>query len=58
MDKIIKSSKQTLNINQAGSIKLLLGDSIFVFWLSIFHRIMPHVDCLYNNVQAVNTDPV
>lgn len=58
MDKIIESSQQTLTINQAGSIKRLLNDSIFVFWLSIFHKIMPHVDCLYNNVQAVNTDPV
>lgn len=58
MDKIIESSQQTLTINQAGSIKRLLSDSIFVFWLYIFHKKMPHVDCLYNNVQAVNTDPV
>jgi len=58
MDKIIESSQRTSIINQAGSIKRLLSDSIFVFWLSIFHKIMPHVDCLYNNVQAVNTDPV
>lgn len=58
MDKIIESSQQTLTINQAGSIKRLLSDSIFIFWLSIFHKIMPHVVFLNNNAQAVNTDPV
>jgi hypothetical protein len=58
IDKIIESSQQTLTINQARSIKRLLSNSIFIFWLSIFHKIMPHVDCLYNNVQTVNTDPV
>lgn len=58
MDKIIETSLQTKTINQATGIKRLLQDSDFIFWLNIFHNIMPHVDCLYNSVQARNTDPV
>ncbi|KAE9522751.1 hypothetical protein AGLY_016860 [Aphis glycines] len=45
-------------INQATGIKRLLTDVTFIFWLTIFHKIMPHIDCLYNNVQAKNTDAV
>jgi hypothetical protein len=28
----------------------------FLFWLSFFHRIMPHVDLLYDQLQSRNTD--
>ncbi|KAE9522185.1 hypothetical protein AGLY_017445 [Aphis glycines] len=58
MDKIIETSLQAKTINQATGIKRLLEDSDFIFWLTIFHKIMPHVDCLYSSVQARKTDPV
>ncbi|KAL4126426.1 hypothetical protein QTP88_010648 [Uroleucon formosanum] len=58
MDKIIETSLQAKTINQATGIKRLLEDSDFIFWLNIFHKIMPHVDCLYSSVQARKTDPV
>lgn len=58
MDKIIETSLQTKTINQATSIKRLLENSDFIFWLTIFHKIMSHVDCLYSSVQARKTDPV
>lgn len=58
MEKIIDVSLQSSSINQATGLKLLLQDSNFIFWLNCFHKIMPHVDCLYNAVQAKNTDPV
>nr|CAH7765391.1 unnamed protein product [Callosobruchus chinensis] len=36
----------------------MLQDSKFVFWLIVFHRILPHADILYNQLQKTVTDPV
>jgi len=58
MDKIVSISLQNSTINQATGLKRLLTDATFIFWLTIFHKIMPHVDCLYNAVQAKNIDAV
>eukprot|EP00102_Acyrthosiphon_pisum_P013340 XP_008182878.1 PREDICTED: uncharacterized protein LOC103309376 [Acyrthosiphon pisum] len=58
MEKILNISLQNSTINQATGLKRLLTDANFIFWLTIFHKIMPHVDCLYNVVQAKNTDAV
>jgi hypothetical protein len=30
----------------------MLNDKHFLFWLSYFHRIMPHVDLLYDQLQS------
>ncbi|GBM20893.1 hypothetical protein AVEN_253699-1 [Araneus ventricosus] len=48
--KIESTSKQTVAINQAGAIRRMLEDSKFVFWFTVFHNIMPHVDVLYNQL--------
>ncbi|VVC30074.1 Ribonuclease H-like domain,HAT, C-terminal dimerisation domain,Domain of unknown function DUF4371 [Cinara cedri] len=58
MDKIVSISLQSCTINKATGLKRLLTDETFIFWLTIFHKIMPHVDCLHKVVQAKNTDPV
>ncbi|XP_050435438.1 zinc finger MYM-type protein 1-like [Adelges cooleyi] len=58
MEKIIDVSSQSATINQATGLLLLLKDSTFIFWLDCFHKIMPHVDCLYKAVQSQNIDPV
>ncbi|GBM86086.1 hypothetical protein AVEN_269261-1 [Araneus ventricosus] len=34
----------------------MLEDSKFVFWLTVFHNIIPHVDVLYNQLQRTRTD--
>ncbi|GBN92193.1 hypothetical protein AVEN_213017-1 [Araneus ventricosus] len=56
MGKIVSTSKQAVAINQAGAIRRMLEDSKFVFWLTVFHNIMPHVDVLYNQLQKTRTD--
>ncbi|GBL99104.1 hypothetical protein AVEN_64104-1 [Araneus ventricosus] len=56
MGKIESTSKQAAAINQAGAIRRMLEDSKFVFWLTVFHNIMPHVDVLYNQLQKTRTD--
>ncbi|CAH1998384.1 unnamed protein product [Acanthoscelides obtectus] len=58
MEKIEATSKQTVTINQATGIGRMLQDSKFVFWLTVFHRILPHADILYNQLQKTVTDPV
>jgi len=58
MEKIEATSKQTVTINQATGICRMLKDSKFVFWLTVFHRILPHADILYNQLQKTVTDPV
>ncbi|GBL93496.1 hypothetical protein AVEN_59692-1 [Araneus ventricosus] len=56
MGKIESTSKQAVAINQAGAIRCMLEDSKFVFWLTVFHNTMPHVDVLYNQLQKTRTD--
>ena len=40
----------------AGGIKRLLADLEFLFWLEFFSKIMPHIDILYNQLQARDID--
>lgn len=58
MDKIKATSNQTITINQAGALRRMLLESIFIYWLNVFHRIMPHVDIICNQLQKRNTSPV
>jgi hypothetical protein len=58
MNKIEETSKQTTTINQACGISRMLQDPIFLFWLTMFSRIMPHCDILYNQLQKTCTDAV
>ncbi|GBM99598.1 hypothetical protein AVEN_99696-1 [Araneus ventricosus] len=50
------TSKHAVAINQAGAIRRMLEDSKFVFWLTAFDNIMPHIDVLYNQLQKTRTD--
>jgi hypothetical protein len=34
----------------------MLYDKHFLFWLSFLHRIMPHVDLLYDHIQSRNAN--
>jgi hypothetical protein len=45
-------------INQAMSIKRMLQDGRFIFWLTFFQYIMPHVDVLFEELQKRKVDPV
>ncbi|XP_023312056.1 zinc finger MYM-type protein 1-like [Anoplophora glabripennis] len=58
MQQIQEQFSSAKAINQASAIERLLHDKVFLFWLNIFHNIMPHVDILYNQLQTRITDPV
>lgn len=36
----------------------MLEDEAFCFFLALFHKIMPNVDMLFNQLQKRNIDPV
>lgn len=58
MEKIQSTSRQSDTITKAGALFRLLQDSKFIFWLAVFHRIMPHVSILYSQLQKRTTDSV
>lgn len=43
---------------EAAHCERMLEDEAFCFFLSLFHKIMPHVDMLYNQLQKRNIDSV
>ena len=45
-------------LTQACAYKLLLNEINFVFWLTFFHKIMPHVEIIFCQLQKRNIDPV
>ncbi|CAH1108818.1 unnamed protein product [Psylliodes chrysocephalus] len=52
-----KNIKLNSTIEQAGAYKLRLQNRDFIFWLTIFHKIMPHVELIFKQLQTINTDP-
>lgn len=56
--KIEATSNQTITINQAGALRKMLLESTFIYWSNVFHRIMPHLDIIYNQLQKRSTSPV
>lgn len=49
---------KTITCKEANGIKTALEDPNFVFWLTLFHKILPHVDTLFNQFQNRNKDSV
>jgi hypothetical protein len=43
---------------EAGGLLRMLEDEAFCFFLALFHKIMPHVDMLFNQLQKRNIDSV
>lgn len=57
MEEIVENFTQTTVCSAANSIRRTLQDPVFVFWLTFFHHVMPHVDILFNQLQKRKTDP-
>lgn len=58
MKEIESTFDQTIAIYQAGALHRMLNDEKFMFWLKVFHSLMPHVDILYHQLQKRTMDPV
>lgn len=50
--------KSSSTIEKAGSYKQRLQDKDFVFWLTFFNKIMPHVDIIFNQLQKKIAEPI
>ncbi|XP_026818984.1 uncharacterized protein LOC113557616 [Rhopalosiphum maidis] len=58
MEEIENTFNQNIAINQACAIRRMLNDEKFIFWLNVFHCLMPHVDILYNQLQNRKIDSI
>lgn len=58
LEQIIDEEKDENNINQATGLKRYLEDDLFLYWLNFFHKIMPHVDILFNQLQMRDIDVI
>lgn len=58
MENIEDSFDNTTVCGSASSIRRMLLDENFIFWLTFFHRVMPHVDIFFNELQKIQTDPI
>lgn len=58
LEEIEEHSKQSSTIAQARGLLLRIQQPVFLFWLKMFHLIMPHVDLLYNQLQNRQIDSV
>ena len=54
----IKTSFDQPTVREASGFIRMLQDEDFVFFLSVFHNIMPHVDILYQQLQQKDIDAV
>ncbi|CAH1102731.1 unnamed protein product [Psylliodes chrysocephalus] len=53
-----KDIKLNPTIKQAGAYKLRLQDRYFIFWLTVFHKVMPHLEIIFKQLQTIYTDPI
>lgn len=58
MEEIEETFTNATVCSAASSIKRMLLDPKFTFWLTFFHHVMPHVDILFNELQKRQTDPL
>lgn len=47
-----------VTVREAGEFVRMLEDGTFSFFLQLFHKIMPHVDMLFQQLQKRNIDPI
>ncbi|XP_033988919.1 uncharacterized protein LOC117484596 [Trematomus bernacchii] len=47
-----------ITVREAGGFVRMMEDEVFCFFLTLFHKIMPHVDMLFSQLQKRNIDSV
>ncbi|CAH2017193.1 unnamed protein product [Acanthoscelides obtectus] len=57
-EEIEERCNRGVTLNEASSLRRALEDQEFLFGLTVFHKIFPHVDILYNQLQSRNQDSV
>lgn len=49
-EEIENTFNQKIAINQVGALRRLLNNT-FIFWLNVFHHLLPHFGILHNQLQ-------
>lgn len=59
METILTGERVTnaTTILQASGFKSILSEETFIYWLAFFHKTMPYVDILFNQLQRRDTNP-
>nr|CAH7755641.1 unnamed protein product [Callosobruchus chinensis] len=57
-EEIESRCEKSITSNEASGIRRALEDPEFIFWLELFHKSLPQVDILYNQLQSKNKDTV
>lgn len=52
----LEDEHSTETVQKARGLRLMLQDKEFNFWLAFFHRIMPHVDIQFQQIQSRQMD--
>jgi cell division protein FtsB len=55
-EEIEEKSANKVTLTEASGLRRILSDPEFIFWLHVFHKILIHVDILYQQLQARNKD--
>ena len=58
MKKLETSSQSTTTVQEARGLRFNLMDEDFLFWLEFFHRVMPHLEILYMQIQSRQIDSI
>lgn len=54
--RVLEQSFSDRTVQQARGLRRCLEDDEFLFWLDFFHKLMPHVTILYDQLQMKNMD--
>lgn len=57
-EEIEEKCLRSTTSNEASGLRRALEDPEFMFWLTFFHKLLPHVDILYNQIQSRNKDSI
>lgn len=56
--EICERMENTITVREANAARRTLEDPNFMFWLTFFKKVFPHVDMLYNQLQARQIDSI
>lgn len=56
LEKIIEVERDSITIHEANGLLNNLTDEEFLYWLTFFHLIMPHVEIFFNQAQTRGAD--
>lgn len=57
-EEIERTCEKTITCREARGFRRALEDADFLFWLELFHKILPHAEIIFNQFQSRNKDSI